>query len=134
MPVLVSDNVDVTLDNDFLYDAATIPIVTSIVPKVLSVLGKETIYVNVSNIDLSSRTLVAKINQTVVKIQKISTDQFTFVSPGMKPGVYEFTLSLGNDGNARVTDTIEYSLYVTSFTPNFGSLRGRFFFLYRVIR
>lgn len=69
--------------------------------------------------------LMGKIGTKLVNLMLTSPGEYSFKSPGMRPGVYEFSVwTIGNEENTRVVDTIEYSFYITHFTPNIGSIRG----------
>ena len=96
--------------------------VDSIEPNVLSVGGGELITITGTSLPVVSSNV--KFGDYDVSI--ISSDASTLVirSPAAQPGIYDLKLLLETSGYARVTQKVEYKLYVSSFTPNIGSING----------
>ncbi len=112
-----------TFADKFTYNATKYQITASISPTVLSVKGQETITLQLSS--PVTNQLMAKIDASQVDLVTAESNQFTFLSPAMKPGVYEVSVwSEGEEENTRVVGTVEYSFYVTHFSPTIGSARG----------
>ena len=116
-------------ETEFLYIASSIPIVTDIIPEVLSVEGGELVSVTYMDFNSDLSNIQVKVGDKAVVISSNEENEFFFISPSMKPGVYELEVFISDKGKARISSTIEYSLYVTSFTPKIGSIKGMFNYL-----
>ena len=64
------------------------------------------------------------IGGTRVSILSNTDTSIVFQSPRMSPGVYSLVIPCGEIGNAKVNTQLEYTLFVTSFSPRIGSIRG----------
>ena len=110
-----------TLSDAYLYDYDNTPVVDSIEPNVLSVGGGELITITGTSLPVVSNVKFGDYDVSI-----ISSDASTLVirSPAAQPGIYDLKLLLETSGYARVTQKVEYKLYVSSFTPNIGSING----------
>lgn len=120
--VVVQDSTSSTLSAAYLYDFNLTPVISTIAPNVLSVEGGEVVVLTGSNLPIVS----SNVRFGGVEVSIISSNETTLVvrSPALEPGSYDLNLMLESAGFARVLQKIEYTLYVTSFTPNVGSIRG----------
>lgn len=53
-----------------------------------------------------------------------NSTQLIVRSPAVQAGIYDLNLLLASSGLARALQKIEYKHYVSSFSPNIGSIRG----------
>ena len=53
-----------------------------------------------------------------------TSTEIVVISPAMNPGLYPLIIPCGTIGNAWTSILIGYTLYVSSFTPNAGSIQG----------
>lgn len=113
-----------TLTNQFTYRVSGVLIISEITPNILGVQGNELVKVNFNSGSLNSKSTRGKLGDQTVNIDSIGEDQFSFLSPPMKPGIYEFVLLFNESEIVKSTIAIEYRLFVTSFSPQLGSIRG----------
>lgn len=120
--VVVQDSTSSSLSAAYLYDFDLTPVISTIEPNVLSVEGGEVVVLTGSNLPIVS----SNVRFGDVEVSIISSNDTTLVvrSPALEPGSYGLNLMLESAGFARVLQKIEYTLYVTSFTPNIGSISG----------
>lgn len=120
--VVVHDSTSSTLTAAYLYDFNLTPVISTIVPNVLSVEGGQVVVLTGTNLP----NVTSNVKFGVVDVSIISSNATTLVvrSPALQPGMYDLNLMLEFAGLVRVLQKIEYRLYVTSFSPNIGSIRG----------
>jgi len=106
----------------YLYDYANTPVIVSIQPNILSVKGNEIVTITGTNLPVVTSNV--KFGDFDVSIISSNATTLIIRSPAAQPGIYDFKLLLQSSGLARVDQKIEYRLYVSSFTPNIGSIRG----------
>lgn len=111
-----------TLSAAYLYDFDSTPVIASITPNVLSVEGGQIVVLTGTNLPVVTSNV--KFGAFDVSIISSNTTNLVVRSPALQPGSYDLNLLLESSGLARVAQKIEYKLYVTSFTPNIGSIRG----------
>jgi hypothetical protein len=111
-----------TLSGAYLYDYDNTPVVDSIEPNVLSVGGGEMI--TITGTSLPEVTSNLKFGDYDVSVILSAANILVIKSPAAQPGIYDLKLLLETSGYARVTQKVEYKLYVSSFTPNIGSISG----------
>ena len=64
------------------------------------------------------------IGDKPTKILSYTSTSIVIETPPMNPGVYKLVIPSGPLGNAKCNIPLEYTLYVSSFTPQAGSIRG----------
>lgn len=106
----------------FFYDASNTPVVNSITPSVLSVLGGQQVTIAGANLPVPIGLVL--IGKQYAKVISSTSSQLIIESPSQNPGLYDLAISAGTLGNIRVSTQIEYKLYVTSISPQVGSIRG----------
>lgn len=124
----VSDTLGDTqqFETEFFYNGSSVPTVTDIKPNVLSVEGGESVNVTYLNFDSDFSNIKVEIGEHLVSISSVGENEFSFISPPMEPGVYNLNVLISDKGNAKIAAVVEYKLFVTSFTPKLGSIKGEF--------
>lgn len=84
--------------------------------------GNEIITITGTNFPVPLRSI--KIGENSIRVLFSSANQIRIVSPSLNPGTYQLIIPSGSSGNALVNTVLEYKLYISSISPNVGSIRG----------
>ena len=101
--VVVSGNGMTTAALQFTYDAANTPVVNSITPSVLSVLGGETITITGSNLPTQALETLRTVSFGKQECDILSSTSQTLVikSPALPPSLYDLKIPVQSLGNAK---------------------------------
>lgn len=111
-----------TVSQQFLYDYDSTPVVDSISPSVLSVMGGQVLNISGQNLPVWPNSV--KLDSKNVQVISSNSTHLVIRAPAMQPGLYNLVIEDAVNGNAHVNTQIEYKLYISSISPNIGSIQG----------
>ncbi len=111
-----------TLTAAYLYDFTSTPVISSVEPSVLTVLGGQ--IVTAVGVNLPAFTSGVKFGDVEVSVLSANSTHLIIRSPVLEPGLYNLNILIEGLGMVKVSSQIEYKLFVSSFTPRVGSIRG----------
>lgn len=121
--VVVTEMSDMsTVPQQFLYDYDSTPVVDSINPSILSVMGGEVL--NISGQKLPVWPKSVQLGSKNVQVISSNSTRLVIRAPTLPPGLYNLVIKDAVNGNAHVNTEIEYKLYISSISPNIGSIQG----------
>ncbi|KAI4871505.1 hypothetical protein NFI96_027165, partial [Prochilodus magdalenae] len=125
---LKSGGIEVTANDSFTYDNALMAIITGVTPQTTTVFGFRTLTIQGQNFENRTNDCSVLVGSADCAVLNWTDENITCLLPSLPPGVYNVSVSVGNRGypeiSAGLNPTIEYTLEVSSISPQQGSLYG----------
>lgn len=118
---LIEGSHSTILTKKFSYDYGSTPIVSGFSANKLSVLGGERLIITGQNLPDSPMVM---FGSKMVKVLTSSNTEILVETPEMQPGLYDLIIPTQNLGYTKVDEKLEYSFFVSYFTPKLSSIQG----------